>query len=383
MKKDGPWRRHDYSYSEKWRSGPPEWQQPGCGLFLRFLFVFGLVVLLVLGGMGILALLFTRAAGGSDSIAPLVWAGGCGLALALPILAGTIASRAYRRITMPLAEVMAAADAVAEGDLSVRVGEDGRDNQFAKLAHSFNRMTAELQRSDQLRRNLTADVAHELRTPLHIIQGNLEGLLDGVYEPTAEQIGGTLEETRMLARLVDDLHILSQAEAGQLPLHLEAVAVPELLADVETSFSGQAAAKNIDLTVQVEGDPADLVIMGDMDRLDQVLSNLLVNSLRYTPQGGEVALRASRLDNTVQITVTDTGAGIPAEEQPFIFERFWRGDVSRSHAEGAGAGLGLAIAKQLVAAHGGTIAASDRATGGTCFTISIPALAAPPRFVPA
>ena len=133
------------------------------------------------------------------------------------------------------------------GDLSVRVGEDGRDNQFAKLAHSFNRMTAELQRSDQLRRNLTADVAHELRTPLHIIQGNLEGLLDGVYEPTAEQIGGTLEETRMLARLVDDLHILSQAEAGQLPLHLEAVAVPELLADVETSFSGQAAAKNIDL----------------------------------------------------------------------------------------------------------------------------------------
>ena len=115
MKKDGPWRRHDYSYSEKRRSGPPEWQQPGCGLFLRFLFVFGLVVLLVLGGMGILALLFTRAAGGSDSIAPLVWAGGCGLALALPILAGTIASRAYRRITMPLAEVMAAADAVAEG----------------------------------------------------------------------------------------------------------------------------------------------------------------------------------------------------------------------------------------------------------------------------
>ena len=372
--KGGPWQGGEPWGRGKWMGdGQKEWQGPGCGLFLRFLFVFGLMVLLILGGMGVLALLFTRAAGGSDSIAPLVWVGSCGLALALPILAMTIAGRAYRSIAAPLAEVMAAADAVAEGDLSVRVSENGRDNQFARLARSFNRMTAELQRSDQLRRNLTADVAHELRTPLHIIQGNLEGVLDGVYEPTTEQIEATLDETRMLARLVEDLHILSQAEAGQLPLHLEAVAVPDLLADVETSFSGLAAAKAIDLTVQVEGEPADLTVYGDVDRLDQVLSNLLVNALRYTPANGRVALQARRLDDDVQITVTDTGPGIAAEDLPFIFERFWRGDLSRSHAEGAGAGLGLAIARQLVAAHGGTIAASAGDAGGTCFTISLPA----------
>lgn len=374
-----PWGKQGHGRGRKWEDWgewgerPSEWQGPGCGLFLRFLFVFGLVALLLLGGMGALALLFTRAAGGSDSIAPLVWLGSCGLALALPILAVTIARGAYRRIATPLADVMAAADAVAEGDFSARVPEDGRDDQFAKLARSFNRMTAELQRSDQLRRNLTADVAHELRTPLHIIQGNLEGVLDGVYEPTADQIEATLAETRMLARLVDDLHTLSQAEAGQLPLHLETVAVPDLLADVETSFGGQAAAKDINLSAAYEGAPEDLLIAADADRLDQVLSNLVVNGLRYTPAGGSVTLGAARAGDAVQITVADTGRGIAAEDLPFVFERFWRGDLSRSHADGAGAGLGLAIARQLVEAHGGTIAASS-SEAGTTFTITLPAL---------
>ncbi len=273
------WKDHDSSQWGKWKdpnAAPWKQNQPGCGLFLRFLFVFGLVVLLVLGGMAVLALLFTRAAGGSDALAPFVWLASCGLALALPILAVTIAGRAYRNITTPLAEVMAAADAVAEGDLSVRVeeSESGPGNQFAKLARSFNRMTAELERSDDLRRSLTADVAHELRTPLHIIQGNLEGVLDGVYEPSDEHVEATLEETRMLARLVDDLHTLSQAEAGQLSLYMEEVDVHELLADVQTSFSGQAESAAVDLTVEGAGDPAQLTVSGDVDRLDQVLSNL-------------------------------------------------------------------------------------------------------------
>ena len=377
MKKGGPWQKGVYDYQQwgKWKEhGPPDWEKPSCRLFLRFLFVFGLVVLLILGGMAILAGFFTRVSGGSENIAPLVWIASCGLALALPILAITIATRAYRSIATPLADVMAAADAVADGDLTVRVAEDGRDNQFGKLARSFNRMTAELQRSDQLRRNLTADVAHELRTPLHIIQGNLEGVLDGVYEPTDEHIEATVEETRMLARLVDDLHILSQAEAGQLSLFMEEVDVPELLADVETSFSGQAAVKNIDLAVSYEGKPAGLIVSGDVDRLDQVLSNLAVNALRYTPGGGQVLLHAQRDEGAVRIIVSDTGEGIAAEELPYIFDRFWRGDLSRTHVDGAGAGLGLAIAKQLVDAHGGTIGVTSAPDTGTCFTISLPAI---------
>jgi len=378
--KAGSWAGGDF---QRWRQqrhqNPGRWKQPGSGLFLRFLFIFGLVATLILGGMGILALLFTRAVGGADQIAPLVWIASCGLALALPLAAVTIAGRAYRYIAMPLADVMAAADAVAGGDLTVRVDETGAGagkgsrNQFGRLARSFNRMTEELQRSDQLRRSLTADVAHELRTPLHIIQGNLEGILDGVYEPTGEHIEATLDETRMLARLIDDLHTLSQAEAGQLSLHRETVDVAELLADVETSFSGLAAAKEIDLSVSCAGDPAGLAVFGDVDRLDQVLNNLVINALRHTPPGGQVTVGADRSAGDVRIVVADTGVGIPAEDLPYIFERFWRGDASRTHVDGAGAGLGLAIAKQLVEAHQGTITADSTTGLGTQFTITLPA----------
>jgi signal transduction histidine kinase len=322
--------------------------------------------------MAALAFLLTRLFGGDGQAAILVWIGGLALALALPLLAAGLAVRAFRGIATPLADVMSAADAIAEGDLGVRVPEHG-PGEFSQLAESFNHMAEELERTDRQRRNLTADVAHELRTPLHIIQGNLEGVLDGVYEPTTEHIGATLDETRALARLVDDLRTLSLAETGQLPLVWEPVDVGELLADVSTSFSGQAEAAGIQLHLDTYGDPAGMTIIGDLGRLDQVLSNLMANALRHTPSGGDITLWGEPIEGGVRITVSDTGQGILPEELPYIFDRFWRGDPSRSHAGGAGSGLGLAIARQLVGAHDGRIGVESGPGQGTTFTIELPA----------
>jgi two-component system OmpR family sensor kinase/two-component system sensor histidine kinase BaeS len=232
-------------------------------------------------------------------------------------------------------------------------------------------MVGELERADQQRRNLTADVAHELRTPLHIIQGNLEGILDGVYAPTEEHISATLEETRALARLVDDLRTLSLAEAGELPLEREPVDVAELLSDVCTSFSGEAEVAGIDLVVDVES-ASPLVVSGDAGRLDQVLGNLVSNALRYVPPGGQITLHAEAAGDGVRIAVSDTGSGIPAEDLPYVFDRFWKGDRSRSRAGGMGSGLGLAIARQLVQAHGGQIDVESTEGRGTTFTIELP-----------
>ena len=227
-------------------------------------------------------------------------------------------------------------------------------------------MVSELELADQRRRNLTADVAHELRTPLHIIQGNLEGILDDVYEPSAEHIEATLDETRILARLVEDLRVLSLAEAGQLRLKQETVDLAELFNDVVTSFSGQAAVAKIELTHTA---PAGLSLSADYGRLTQVISNLLSNSLRHTPAEGTIDLGAKQDDGFVEISVKDSGEGIPAEQLPYIFDRFWRGDKAREHS--GSTGLGLAIAKQLILAHNGDVRVESKEGEGTTFIIQL------------
>lgn len=366
-----PWAREG---APPWRiqGMPPPWRQrrrrARRALFWRFAAVFGVIALLVAGGMALLAWLFSRWTGGGQQVAAMVWIGGCGLALALPLLAALVATRAFRGIATPLADVMGAADALAAGDLSVRVAERGSP-EFRQLARSFNRMAEQLQQSDQQRRTMMADVAHELRTPLHIIQGNLEGVVDGVYTPTLAHIEATLDETRLLARLVEDLRTLSLAEAGQLPMTWESVDLADLLRDVATSFGGQAEAAGIALAVDAQAAQDSLVITADYRRLDQVVGNLMVNALRHTPAGGAITLRGQASGDRVILEVADTGAGIPADELPYIFDRFW----SRDGEGQASSGLGLAIARSIVVAHGGAIEAESNPGNGTVVRVTLPA----------
>lgn len=341
---------------------------------MRFVFAFGgLLMLFVLAMVIVLALFFNKQIPAPGWLLAAV----CAVPLTFTMLAAVFGGLAFRRFGSPVAEVMAAADQVAAGNLEVRVREEA-PGEIGRLARSFNRMTAELARSEQQRRNLSADVAHELRTPLHIIQGNLEGILDGVYQPSPEHINATLEETRLLARLVSDLQTLSLAESGQLPLHRQRLTVADLLADVVTSFSNQATEAGVHLQVETDAPPGrmpaseSLQIEADPDRLDQVLTNLVGNALRHTPSGGSITLRAAPCEGGARITVEDTGSGIAPDDLPYVFDRFWRGDRARTRHEGSGSGLGLAIARQLVQAHGGAIQVESQPGAGTRFTIDLP-----------
>ena len=368
----GGWDEERWS-RRRWRHGGPPWARNRRSMFFRFAFMFGGMAFLFLVALGAMLLVVQALNTNWQSVGGLALVI-CAIPLAFISLAGWLGRWSFRRVAAPIADLMSAADAVAQGDLTVRLREDV-PGEFGKLASRFNNMTAELQRSEQQRRNLTADIAHELRNPLHIIQGNLEGMLDGVYEPAPENLTATLDETRLLARLVSDLQTLSLAESGQLALHPVPSLAADLLADAAANFSAHAAEEGIHLSVEVPAEAASLQLNVDPDRIGQVLSNLLVNALRHTPSGSSVTLGASPTAGGVRLTVSDTGVGIPPEDLPYVFDRFWRGDRSRGRAEGTGSGLGLAIAKQLVEAHGGTIAATSQLGGGTEMVISLPATA--------
>lgn len=294
--------------------------------------------------------------------------------LAVAALAGlggiTFGILMSRSLTAPLNNLVRGARAIGTRNFSQRVEEKGSDEIIA-VARAFNEMASNLEHAEQLRRNLLADVAHELRTPLSVLQGNLRAILDEVYPLDQTEMARLYEQTRFLSRLVNDLHELAQAEAGQLPLNKQETDLAELVRTTVESFRPSTEAKAISLQTELPTNLPPLWVDGE--RLRQVLQNLLANALRHTPSGGVIAVRATSEPGFTRLSVADTGEGISAEHLPYIFDRFYRADQARSRDRG-GAGLGLAIARAIVEAHGGQIsAASPGASGqGSVFTIQLP-----------
>jgi signal transduction histidine kinase len=273
-----------------------------------------------------------------------------------------------RTITRPIRELTRATHAISEGDFSQQVPVRTND-ELGELARAFNKMSAELARSINARKQMTADIAHELRTPLSLILGHAEAVHDGVLPPTKENFEIIREEATRLEHLVDDLRTLSLADAGELSIQPQRIEPDRLLREVAALFQYRAQQKNISLTLDAA--PPLPALEVDPGRMTQVLTNILDNALRHTPEGGQISLSARHKDNLVQIAVQDSGPGLPPEEAERIFERFYRVDASR-HREDGGSGLGLAIAKSIVQAHGGQVWAESEAGKGLRIVISLP-----------
>ena len=285
------------------------------------------------------------------------------------------------RLIRPVLAMTQAATRMAEGDLSQRVPVKGND-ELATLGRTFNHMAESLQRAEESRKALTADIAHELRTPLAVQLAHLEALQDGIYDLTLENLAPIEEQNRLLRRLVDDLRTLALADAGRLNLERAPTDLASLTRRVVDRFKPQAGDAQIDIDLVLDESCPPLSL--DAQRIEQILNNLLSNALRHTPPGGRVECRLRVLIGTddetlltgrhapaAVIEVRDTGPGIPPEALPYIFDRFYRADKSRSRAEG-GTGIGLSIARKLAQAHGGDLIASNHPEGGALFSLWLP-----------
>lgn len=288
-----------------------------------------------------------------------------------------LASFFFFQITAPLRQIEKAAAAISKGDLQQRVAVRSRD-ELGELAQAFNDMASSLANAEVQRQKLVADIAHELRTPLAVIQANTEAMVDGVLPVDLDQVNAIHVETLLLGRLINDLRLISLVEAGQLQLERKLTNLGELLQIVGEKFRPQCAQKGVVLELALDGNLPRVNV--DADRITQVLNNLIGNALRYTPSGGMISIHARSSGNEkteVEVSVTDTGSGIAEEDLPLVFDRFYRVDRSRARISG-GSGLGLAIVKQLVEAHGGTVQAASPVYGapgqgfGTRITFSLP-----------
>jgi signal transduction histidine kinase len=295
---------------------------------------------------------------------PGSWRTGLIIAAAFALGILLIGARIVRRVSVPFGELLDASGRIAEGDYRARISEHG-PREMRSVARAFNGMAARLEEHDEQRRLLLADVTHELRTPLTVIQGNLEGLIDGIYPRDDEHLAPILEETHVLSRLIDDLRTLSLVETGALQLKKEPVDLAALAGETVASFRAQADATGVVLAVEAAGTPAPLDV--DPARIREVLTNLLVNALRYTPSGGCIRVQVRAEPGLpAAIAVADTGRGIPPDELPHIFDRFYKSSDSR------GTGLGLTIAKNLIVAHGGEIVAESPPGQGTTIRFTLP-----------
>ena len=287
------------------------------------------------------------------------------LAVAIALLLTFVLSR---RILAPVKALTHAARRVGKGDFSQRVHFKGK-GEVGELARSFNSMADDLERAEQLRRNMVADVAHELRTPLSNIRGYLEAVRDGVMKPDADTIRSLDEEATLLSQLVDDLQELSLAEAGELKMDYQTEDIAKLIKQTVAVMQAQAMAKGLSISIDLPDKLPSVNI--DSYRISQVLRNLLENAVAHTAKGDTITVIARGQGNWVEVTVADTGEGIPAEDLPNIFERFFRIDKSRARATG-GSGLGLTIAKRLVEAHGGRIEVHSELGKGSRFIFTLP-----------
>ncbi len=287
-------------------------------------------------------------------------AGGLGLIMAF-LLAYTLL-RPVRALTF-------AAQQLTTGDLSHRVDVHGKD-ELATLGHAFNKMADSLQQAEEARRAMTADIAHELRNPLAVQRASLEALQDGIYPLSVENLAPVMEQNLLLTRLVDDLRTLALADAGRIELERTPTDLTALVQRVVDRFQPQALSQQVVFTVISAPNPIP-TLSADPVRLEQVLTNLLTNALRYTPAGGHIDLALTYTDGTAYLSIHDSGAGIPEQALPYIFERFYRADKARARAEG-GSGLGLTIARQLARLHGGDLTAANHPSGGAVFTLTLP-----------
>jgi len=293
----------------------------------------------------------------------LLWGGllALGVALAFTFVLS-------RRMSAPIQALTSAARRLGQGDFSQRVNVQTRD-EVGELARTFNSMADDLTRAEQLRRNMVADAAHELRTPLSNIRGYLEAIRDGLMQPDASTLNSVYEEALLLSKLVEDLQELSLADAGQLHIVCQPEDIAVSIKSAVSATQPQADAKGVSLTVDL---PEMLPYCNiDYHRIGQVLRNLLDNALAHTPEGGSITVSARESGNQVEVAVSDTGEGIPREDLPNIFERFYRVDKSRARATG-GSGLGLTIAKRLVEAHGGRIEVQSELGKGSRFSFTVP-----------
>ncbi|MDR3051808.1 MAG: HAMP domain-containing protein [Oscillospiraceae bacterium] len=286
------------------------------------------------------------------------------LSLALSMVAGGALAR---RISRPITKTVQIATQISGGDYAIRFEGQTRAREIDELAAAMNHMATSLESQEGLRRRLTTDMAHELRTPLSAVAAHLEMMMEGVWQPTQDRLKGCYEEIGRIAGLVTELEKLAQAEDDNLRLHKKSVDLLALARTVSGNFESESAKKNIRLLVEGEA----TMILADRDRLHRVVANLLSNAIKYTPEGGHIRVAVQNTPHSGVLLVEDDGIGIPAEELPLIFERFYRTDKSRNRKTG-GAGIGLTIAKAIVTAHGGKIEAQSAPNRGSRFVVTLP-----------